>query len=223
MRLPGEAFHNRNVRSNRAAFGRIRTPRGKRIPVKGSIMRRGLAWALFAAVLAVITATTPSVASAAPDRGADLPASLLEVLKVGGAEVAAAEDSGAVTTFTLAPKKGGLAAQVVTCYVFDSGPYGIDGFTIGFNVDVICNGVVDLVTTEMGLVQYASAGGYVGIPNSYEKCELLATDYLPCATTANCSFAAEFYLGIATVRASLGTEHRELSLVTPGRVIPCAV
>jgi hypothetical protein len=176
----------------------------------------------------VITAVTPSVASAAPSRDAEPPGRLPDGLKVGGMKVGGmkvpAKNSKALATFTLAPKEDGLAAaQVVTCYVFDSGPYDINGRTIGFNVDVICNGMVDQIITEEAMVQYASAGGYVGIANSYKKCDLLATDYLPCPTTANCSFAAEYYFGIATVQAFLGTEHKQLSLVTPGQAIPCAV
>jgi hypothetical protein len=181
-------------------------------------MRRGLSWGLITAALAVIMVVTPGVA------GADVPASPPNGLVVDGIEVAAVENTGAGTTITLAPKEDGLAAApLVTCTVFDSGPYGINGATIGFNVDVVCDGVVDLLSTEMAMVQYATAGGYTGIPGSYRNCELLATDYLPCASTAHCSLAAEYYFGIATVRAYLGTAYRELSLVTSGRVIPCAV
>lgn len=191
-------------------------------------MRRGRAWALIVVALAVIMAVTSGAASAAPSRDAEPPGRLPDGLKVGGMDVGGmtvpAEDSGALATFTLKPKEDGFAAaQVVTCYVFDSGPYGIDGRTIGFNVDVICDGVVDQIITEEAMVQYASAGGYVGIANSYRKCDLLATDYLPCPTTANCSFAAEYYFGIATVQAFLGTENKQLSLVTPGQPLPCAV
>jgi hypothetical protein len=179
-------------------------------------MRRGSIWALLVAALTVIMAVTPGVASAAPS----VPAGLT----VDGMAVPATGTASPITTFTLTPQGEGLvAAPLVTCTVFDSGPYGINGFTIGFTVDTICDGTVDFLSTDMAMGQYATAGGYVGVPGSYRHCELLATDYLPCASTGPCSLAAEFYFGFATVRAALGTDYKELSLITSNRVIPCAV
>lgn len=192
--------------------------------MRGRVARRGLAWSLLAAAAVLIIAVTPSVANAAPNNGADPSASLLDRFTSEGPGVVVPEKSGKARTFTFAPEENGLAAaEVVTCTVFHSGPYSIGGLAIGFNVDVLCDGEVDLLKTKMAMVQYSSAGGVIGIPSSYRNCELLATGYLPCATSTACSFAAEYYWGIAQVDAYLGAEHEQLLLATPARAFACAV